>query len=1173
MHLGKQNDSANETLALLRTSFFDHLNLIDWYIGFLKSELQPTSSYQAHITSLSVLTILLQHGCNGPDFFGGRPPDGRVEWPWKIQIFSPGMNRMLLDLMVNPFDDVRGKSVNILRRAHKNSAYLYNTWEKTTFIRPRTSRQSRTESSSKLKAGVVSRAWLLMNQTGRPDHSDGFARSLDLLFDRTSKSVTIPSGAFQPNRSIEAGVELCEKIVQDLEMKLQMTLSSPDKMIIGTHISGLLTSLRRVIECCEQIWDCVRKVLCDDSPEGIISEDNEDEFELGAKDRLSYSWRALMDSSCLLRGIVMTFMDIRDIETSKQVTEDLLRIGRLSFEQLAELRHRGAFSSVSQTFAACCRVCVMFRNTVSQDMLRKWYEETLSCIHDKASTITRRSAGIPSLITGILSANAGGELFIRGMTDLQSIARAPIISSAKEQESWLPQVHALNCLKDIFMSSKLGPSVEPYVAQGLDIAVYSLESQMWPIRNCGVMLYKALIDRIFGNNVPEGAEAGHLTKSTSRMSYGRAPEIAELLPRLLRTDSSLNEADPVDPASSLSVEAIFPALELFRRAGPPPGRYDLARDAITYHLGSQVWLVRAMAARTFNSFVQDRDGIEEINRLFQSSYLSHNELHGRLLAVKYILETILVDDDVSITILRRLLDSLDIIRTIMIAMRLCSVNVALLLDVMNIVTTKYLGKHYSRSNELLERFVCLLSSGIPEGLNNSNDTLLNRATLLSRSLSHLASRNMQALGELIMSVSTHDPDSTRSTLIRLSSLHSWAFVKELGRDDWYQLAQLYTKLRASSKAAYVKEVATSNLAELLEALDWIGPQKVTDITQEGSCQLVCWESSEVAQSPALADAELRLRGSVLAVWCSDVKSWPEELQRRINIWVHMLISAGHERTDFPTRKAAVQSLSAFKRVFRPSKSETNTNDHFLGAYLVLYDTLNDDDEELREMGASIVSYILSDPSKNSPDISLIPLSAGRRFSQWLSVQYNQSPYLCINATSRLTGAPQIGTNMRPSPNFSLDHSISSLLTNARKVNTTLFAEEKQNLFLNPVKEAETWSCILKQLSPSAVDANVAACLAEWTLQGLRALTATAEKEFDGPLGWTAKPEVFTLGMRVVLAAEVVRCWARKSVKGVLGKEVEITDALTRFVDVGCETAVHELWLERAERAIAGDGGD
>ena len=45
----------------------------------------------------------------------------------------------------------------------------------------------------------------------------------------------------------------------------------------------------------------------------------------------------------------------------------------------------------------------------------------------------------------------------------------------------LPQVHALNCLKDIFTDARFGLSTETYVADTLGIAASCLESQMY---NC-----------------------------------------------------------------------------------------------------------------------------------------------------------------------------------------------------------------------------------------------------------------------------------------------------------------------------------------------------------------------------------------------------------------------------------------------------------------------------------------------------------------------------------------------------------------------------------------------------------------------------------------------------------------------------------------------------------------
>ena len=96
-------------------------------------------------------------------------------------------------------------------------------------------------------------------------------------------------------------------------------------------------------------------------------------------------------------------------------------------------------------------------------------------IRDQASAITRRSAGLPSLVTGILSAELGEEFFTDVMADLQLMAQSPV-QTINDSDIELPQVHALNCLKDIFKSAKLGTSSEPYIAGALDLAATSLGS-------------------------------------------------------------------------------------------------------------------------------------------------------------------------------------------------------------------------------------------------------------------------------------------------------------------------------------------------------------------------------------------------------------------------------------------------------------------------------------------------------------------------------------------------------------------------------------------------------------------------------------------------------------------------------------------------------------------------
>jgi len=53
--------------------------------------------------------------------------------------------------------------------------------------------------------------------------------------------------------------------------------------------------------------------------------------------------------------------------------------GTLTFEQLASLRHRGAFSTVSLTFTTCCQLTRNLKDVFSDiagydGLLRQWYQ-------------------------------------------------------------------------------------------------------------------------------------------------------------------------------------------------------------------------------------------------------------------------------------------------------------------------------------------------------------------------------------------------------------------------------------------------------------------------------------------------------------------------------------------------------------------------------------------------------------------------------------------------------------------------------------------------------------------------------------------------------------------------------------------------------------------------------
>lgn len=157
--------------------------------------------------------------------------------------------------------------------------------------------------------------------------------------------------------------------------------------------------------------------------------------------------------------------------------EHFEQIGSLTYQQLKDLRHRGAFSTVTLTFARCCQLTQSYTIEGSKkQLLKQWYAGAIACINKQVST-TRRSAGIPALVTGILSAKSTSITLDNVMENLLAIAREPVLLSEKDETN-LPQVHAMNCIKDIFRSAVLGKRAEPYISDCLQLAADALQSDM-----------------------------------------------------------------------------------------------------------------------------------------------------------------------------------------------------------------------------------------------------------------------------------------------------------------------------------------------------------------------------------------------------------------------------------------------------------------------------------------------------------------------------------------------------------------------------------------------------------------------------------------------------------------------------------------------------------------------
>ncbi|KAJ2965827.1 hypothetical protein NQ176_g10433 [Zarea fungicola] len=446
-----------------------HENFLKWYLEFLCKDLVPTASYQRHIASLKAVGHILR-------IEGGKNKtwESADDQTLFFDIFDDKWARALFDLLMDAFEDVREVTGTVLQALLSDKRYR----KFSLFVD-----SSHGQDPARELRELSRRANDLARRTARADHADGVARVNQLLYrflttseDRTAllsgmideldRKITLAESDLG-NAVLDAPVHgdfasLCSM----WQVVSELTLSNEELKVIGKF-------QERLLECCQRAWVSVKYILCDDSPEGHLPSELEELEGLDTKGLISYSFRCIHESSNLMRIMILATRNNTRKGLVTPSRDVYLGIGRLTFEQLCNLRHRGAFSNVSATFTACCQQSkhVEQINGEEEGILLTWYNGAMEAIYSQVST-TRRSAGIPSLITGVLSANATNPSFDSVMETLMRIAS--IEAQVTEiDETQLPQVHAYNCLKEIFKNSLLtsiGNKSEAYLPQCLELA-------------------------------------------------------------------------------------------------------------------------------------------------------------------------------------------------------------------------------------------------------------------------------------------------------------------------------------------------------------------------------------------------------------------------------------------------------------------------------------------------------------------------------------------------------------------------------------------------------------------------------------------------------------------------------------------------------------------------------
>lgn len=971
-----------------------------WLVSFVTAQLNPCAPYQTFHTALRLLPMLIKSGMD-QQLDSHIERKNYLEFPFSVEIFTPVLVERLIDGVTSNYEDLRQMCVLLLKMSP-------------TSCFPPESISELAERGMTMMAGIRGR------------EGDSGARLTQFVFNLYGRISQTAQIEFFSTRLVATVAEFLAIAQSDLTLAVKeypvhgyfsaLRFILEDVVAQG-YDQAWNPSVGEALKLVATTWELTQSILTEDSPEGNIPSQLTDvddiELKYGPASQLvlSYAWRAVKESTAMM-GSILTLVPSLDDST-------ILECGNLSIEQLATVRHRGAFSSVYPTFVACCRRCA--KTATLQDKPREWLNYNIELIEKMAQKITRRSGGLPFLIAGVLCAESDEDrpLLQHTFEELLKIANKPLDEDATIAQ--IPQVHALNCMRILFIESELSEASAHYVDEGLQLAIERFSSPTWAVRNCAVMLYTSLQNRLFGTKrvatVIEGSNLSRNNTGTvpARLFFSRYGKIRHIL-----LDHLKAHVDTLDSDDSTALETTYPVLSLLSRLEGTNGYsgLDEFRELIRECLRSKVWKIREVAARTYGFMTADDNLYDSILSLAESlPDTSQNYTHGCLLAIDATLAraSMKLHQQLPQTIVQKLYA----LFTPLLKQNPCPVTQ---IAYFRILKDLYLQDPKAPFSGRLVQFSLNQIEAHPNGKLDAAARVLRQ--------------------ECVCVLLRYSSDSGLGTGIFVS------YVRQLFSDSTYEVVQTTIATIEQRLAEFDQETKCS----ILESL-W-------DLTRVSHCDLVKGPALRLL-STLLKDTPSTLSDSLCqSLLFSYTNEHSTDISEsalgalgpftaRVNDvsqtqkWLQLVKQYADETAAFSSRQAALRSLCSYLG----EKNKTNdTSTETMEAYVLLLMYLSDDDTNLREMAASFTSEL-----------------CGLTFAS-TNVRAEQALLKKLNSETRQEFAPHL-TDL-----FQGHSSLASQIDAALAEDSFLFSTERQNVYRNePVLLATIQSSLAQGPAPDGSD--------------------------------------------------------------------------------------------------------
>lgn len=725
------------------------------------------------------------------------------------------------------------------------------------------------------------------------------------------------------------------------------------------------------------------------------------------------SWHSCKEMSGILGTIAnkVPFPGPRGVLIS---VDQVTVMGEILMKVLLTTRHNGAIEKSFLAFQVLCKQIARSSLEAIASLNSKWLRRLLDNVLVEEDYALRRSAGIPFCILAILYAEGAS-----GQRPLLKQAMEALIAVAEDSTAATSaRVHALNVLRALFKDTELSLDVMAYVASAFIIAIRGVKSHDWGINNSSSMLFAALISRSMGRQSVNDKSAR--SGVTAVEFFSRFPALHAFAHEILiaaKTDLVVEAKITTQLDSSAFYVLLLLSKMLPSVAAHAHADIDLGvLVSVVQLFGShRYYRCRCAAAAALAPLVPEssvRNRMCETVAQLQTCSC-HNELHGCVLQLQYLLQTCCMNSSTVMSAVALLAPSFSLLET---RQTTCVVRYAMLDVLANVAAEmQKLQVLASADQHVLDRMqnaliFCIQGATVDDDAAASLGNLRMRMRAVEIWEVTMGVRHRESIceGSTCPITSEHVSRDTAVVLTMIQDISSGMQVAGLkilkrllraGLHDCFDLGllkdEVFRRGATETRGSVIKNMCSlclhlqysmgQDARKMFWQSEWGSNPSAIDNA------LLMWANviklSEEGNDDFAAQC-MRFLGMMVAAACSDADATANYMSKispdkqrmmiaRLDPWVEMIVSNSDASKLSTVRGACVDSLEHAKvllQVAGASESSAPWAPSALLLWAVIISLIQDEIQEIRTAAASLACTFVRPPGQQQEPMASIVYS-------------------------------------------------------------------------------------------------------------------------------------------------------------------------------------------------------